>query len=1125
MFPIILTFFFLISYSLSSNPHSRKQITVNHLYDDKKFVEMSWLENLFALNSGDIYQKASYFHRHLKTDASNVHPATLHSETNENLKILTTGILLRLDLNLWRKTFTKKGLKDLISIDVLNPNVEGSTMIVKYLWQGLNHYKYLMRVNYANTHEFQYLWKVGDDYEPNYGISICNEMSSINVLHSRFDDIIDLSYIANVEDIANEVHIYEHRIFESIHRKHLARKNLNGFIQNIALYLQDLQISLAISQFMLSEVCIQVNIGLNNTAATRTPVENLSFPEINDLISRIKDVLDMSLKSSSLTAEKIFNSSLELFEVISTFLSPRCNQESEDLYSNDSYHSFIHSKHFKVSSPAFIPPLEGEVDEDEDIGMDIEQFSLCDMIIHSVSNKASSSSTTAVPLAIAKRPIAKLALFDYVNSTLLHLLEREHASFYPSCISQYYESRYSSRNRDRDMSSKPNASKPYNADHDMHLADNTEYLYGGNNFTAGTVTPYDRIQNHFSPQNDKWECCKRVEGMVWKKRFINNSHYLTEGAELMVLTMEPLLPFPFEPKYSTQLGWISIFTTDISNNTNYNQSSTSNDAFNEILHRKNEGSFSFSAMNCSKRIHKSTQSIGSSLYHIPLSYTHPSLLQHVSYPEKSVLENFVVDRIPDMCEVVHDDHHSTYISILVAVVMPISAIKSLPISELSQVSALHTDTLTQFPFHFNSNVLSNKVCNCTVFHNISDFEIQWQNHKSKNRDKNDFLLPPCPRILLLGLGGGTLHSFLIRHHFCVSIVSVELHTHMVSVARRSFALDSSVCAYYDSLTDDVDAWSEPESGSDGSIASTATTAASDTAGDDYRKVCRSTVVTADAFEFISELRDKIEKLTNKLKYLKTHVSANNDEFKDFEDESCISSIVNCDAANSNYTNEEEENEEEIFRLEYMLKVMSYDVIISDVFDIGGITTFWDGFKGSGQSNGMFFHSYASSNLTDTSVRNDTSSSSSSPGGSMVVRSAGKYEFLDNLKTLTSFGTENGTIAVYLHYDSIYDDFLTKVAAFFGSENIIELVVSINAAIIVIRSDGFKSGGSGDGKAEVESVHRDSGNDARNGNHDWWGMGKEQRCESILDFSDSMLRYGRVYGHELKSYLTRFCLRC
>jgi hypothetical protein len=39
------------------------------------------------------------------------------------------------------------------------------------------------------------------------------------------------------------------------------------------------------------------------------------------------------------------------------------------------------------------------------------------------------------------------------------------------------------------------------------------------------------------------------------------------------------------------------------------------------------------------------------------------------------------------------------------------------------------------------------------------------------------LLPPCQRVLLMGLGGGKLLGYLLRHHPCIAVDTVEKYIH------------------------------------------------------------------------------------------------------------------------------------------------------------------------------------------------------------------------------------------------------------------------------------------------------------------------------------------------------------
>ena len=90
----------------------------------------------------------------------------------------------------------------------------------------------------------------------------------------------------------------------------------------------------------------------------------------------------------------------------------------------------------------------------------------------------------------------------------------------------------------------------------------------------------------------------------------------------------------------------------------------------------------------------------------------------------------------------------------------------------------------------NNNInlqLDTNICHCSV--STEDEEDESGLHGQS--------LPPCQRVMLMGLGGGKLLGFLLKYHPCVIIDTVEKYPQVVNAAKHSYELDEIVCSYLD----------------------------------------------------------------------------------------------------------------------------------------------------------------------------------------------------------------------------------------------------------------------------------------------------------------------------------------
>lgn len=274
----------------------------------------------------------------------------------------------------------------------------------------------------------------------------------------------------------------------------------------------------------------------------------------------------------------------------------------------------------------------------------------------------------------------------------------------------------------------------------------------------------------------------------------------------------------------------------------------------------------------------------------------------------------------------------------------------------------------------------------------------------------------CPvgsrwRVLILGLGSGELHQFLLNHFSCLrEVVSVEVSAEVLHVSERFMGLGrfGGTSGDRPNLSDEGKVGDGEVGEVDGEgVCAVYRLAPNGTNGDLAMKEvraplprCRSIVVLSDAWDFIHYTAEESTAIPEDAGGDPAHT--------------CARPFPGHGHSNGNCNGEERD--------------MLYDFIMFDVFTM--LSASWDGEEGKGESNP--FVDRASSLLTLHAVRKLLR-----PGAGIVV--------------------------FHIHRDGLYEEYTSRIVEVFGLSQTVILVVMTNDNLVVASRETYRE------KGEVEGL--------------------------------------------------------
>eukprot|EP01038_Epipyxis_sp_PR26KG_P007942 gene7942-10776_t len=246
------------------------------------------------------------------------------------------------------------------------------------------------------------------------------------------------------------------------------------------------------------------------------------------------------------------------------------------------------------------------------------------------------------------------------------------------------------------------------------------------------------------------------------------------------------------------------------------------------------------------------------------------------------------------------------------------------------------------------------------------------------------------KMLIVGLGPGDLHSFLLFHFPCLVIDSVELDPIVLQQSISILGFDYNVCNMLE-----LD-------NSTGTLSKLFQNQTFQTINNnnniDFNQYydssnCRSNVIIADGWDYINHIY---------IKNVNNLINNNNHpvEKKPVQTNNIIPNAIN-DPYNNNW---------DIFYSKLNNNQIKYKYIMMDAFSFPAAT--WTGNNNEGYSN------------------------------SDVIRA------INHLQKVKSLLEMNGLAIFHLHHDSMHDYYVTEIEKVFGKENVVFLRVTLNGNIIV-----------------------------------------------------------------------------